>query len=567
MRIFRHICAAALLLLGLANVLAAQEREILENRLLDAVQLYDNGHYSKAASLLGSILTKDPSNDAAWYYIALTEAQTGHLDPALKHMKKAVALDPDNYWYRDRLAVLQKAAGKTDEVIKTYEEMLSRHPDKTDVYFDLLYLYVGTQQYDKALTALDNIEGDIGPGERIATMRYQIYTQKGQPDKAIAGLEAFNSRYSSPAVSTLIGDHYMASYRDSVALAAYEEALSLDSGYMPAVLGESEVFRIRRDYPAYFSCLKRFISDGETPPENKGRYLQDLRRYIEPSVIRSKRKEFDEIYALGLKMHPADSSILTAAGVYYASGGRKEEAKNLLRRSADLYPESKSQNLTYLQLLYLGEEWTALRDRSDTLLRRFPEETVYYELNNTARFQLKDYAGIIGNARERIDRHPADTAVTLPAYAMIGDMYHSLGEENKAFKAYEKALKINPDYVPVLNNYAYYLSMAGKRLSKAYAMSKKTITAEPDNPTYLDTFGWILHLQGKDLEAKAMFKHAMLYGGKDSAVMLDHYAEVLYALKEYDLAKVYWNLAVSKNNGELKNLEKKIKHRLEAVGL
>ena len=97
-------------------------------------------------------------------------------------------------------------------------------------------------------------------------------------------------------------------------------------------------------------------------------------------------------------------------------------------------------------------------------------------------------------------------------------------------------------------------------------MSKKTIAAEPDNPTYLDTFGWILHLQGKDLEAKAMFKHAMLYGGKDSAVILDHYAEVLYSLKEYDLAKVYWNLAISKNDGELKNLEKKVKHRMEAVG-
>ena len=70
-------------------------------------------------------------------------------------------------------------------------------------------------------------------------------------------------------------------------------------------------------------------------------------------------------------------------------------------------------------------------------------------------------------------------------------------------------------------------------------MSKKTVEAEPDNATYLDTFGWILHLMGKDLEAKPFFKHAMLYGGKDSAVMLDHYAEVLEALGEYDLARTY----------------------------
>ena len=70
-------------------------------------------------------------------------------------------------------------------------------------------------------------------------------------------------------------------------------------------------------------------------------------------------------------------------------------------------------------------------------------------------------------------------------------------------------------------------------------MSRKTIEAEPDNSTYLDTFGWILHLMGKDLEAKPFFKHAMLYGGKESAVVLGHYAEVLEALGETDTASVY----------------------------
>ena len=35
----------------------------------------------------------------------------------------------------------------------------------------------------------------------------------------------------------------------------------------------------------------------------------------------------------------------------------------------------------------------------------------------------------------------------------------------------------------------------------------------------------------------------MIYGGNDNAVVLDHYAEVLFKLKEYDLAFIYWNQA------------------------
>ena len=189
------------------------------------------------------------------------------------------------------------------------------------------------------------------------------------------------------------------------------------------------------------------------------------------------------------------------------------------------------------------------------------------EYLNLANYNLKDYDAIINNCRYLLVRSKDNSEIMKSSWAQIGDMYHLKGDTKAAYKAYNKALKIDPSYAPVLNNYAFYLSEEGKQLKKAYTMSKKTVEAEPDNATYLDTFGWILHLQGKDLEAKPFFKHAMLYGGKDSAVILDHYAEVLYSLKEYDLAQVYWNQAKAKNaDGEIPDLEKRVEARLKAIG-
>jgi tetratricopeptide (TPR) repeat protein len=183
-----------------------------------------------------------------------------------------------------------------------------------------------------------------------------------------------------------------------------------------------------------------------------------------------------------------------------------------------------------------------MRDVSLDAFNRL-SELGFMDYANMANYQLKDYDAIIGNCRYLIKNYPKDTKVLLASWSQLGDAYHSKGNSKEAYKAYDKALKIDPGYAPVLNNYAYYLSEEGRKLKKAYTMSKKTIEAEPDNATYLDTFAWILHLQGKDLEAKPFFKHAMLYGGKDSPVILRHYATVLQALGENDSAQVYLNMA------------------------
>lgn len=241
-------------------------------------------------------------------------------------------------------------------------------------------------------------------------------------------------------------------------------------------------------------------------------------------------------------VHPQDTTILSAVGTYYYATGRTEEAGKWLKASAEAAPESLGQAATYVQFLSLQQKWEELRDFSVAAFNRF-HELAFLDYANMANYQLEDYDAIIGHCRFLLEHFPQDTKICLGAWSMMGDAYHAKGDSRQAYKAYEKALKLDPSYAPVLNNYAYYLSMEGKKLKKAYKMSRKTIEAEPDNSTYLDTFGWILHLMGKDLEAKPFFKHAMLYGGKESVVVLEHYATVLEALGEADTATVYRNQA------------------------
>lgn len=180
--------------------------------------------------------------------------------------------------------------------------------------------------------------------------------------------------------------------------------------------------------------------------------------------------------------------------------------------------------------------------------KKYPDD-IQARINNAQIFLIKgdqesmakEYTDIIPLAREK-----KDTANLVMALATVGDYLYQKGNRKKAYSTYEEALKVQPDCAPVLNNYAYFLSEERKHLKKALAMSRIVIEQNPDNATYLDTFAWILHLLGRDKEAKPYFKHAMIYGGKESSVVLDHYSQVLRALKENDLADYYHNLSKQK---------------------
>ncbi len=518
----------------------------VDSELIDAVAALDNKQYKEAKERLEKISESAPGNDAAFYYLGMCRLYLNDINGAKAAFKRASEIDPSNYWYKERLARAYSLTGEDDLTIATYEELLKDFPKKDDIYFTLVNLYLKHNQYDKALGALDQIEAVFGKSENVTATKYDILLRQSKPLEALKTLEDYNKEFSSPYVLTKLGDHSMAEFKDTAALAYYKEALDLQNGYIPALLGESEVYRTRGDFPEFFKTLKIFIADDQTDARAKTQYLGMLVTRSDPRFIQSVRPQIDTLYDNLVLCHPTDSAALTASGLYWYSTERQGKAKALIHKNMVLHPDNLGTAVTYAQLLGYMKDWNALERVCDSALVRFPKETAFLDMKNVACYNRKDWQGIIDNNRKIIEMAQGDTSITIPALSSIGDMYHELGNEKEAFKVYAKVLKLDPDYAPALNNYAYYLALRGSKLKKACAMSKKTVDKEPDNPTYLDTYGWILHLLGKDKEAKAQFKHAMLYGAKESATCLEHYATVLEALGETDLAKVYRTQAENK---------------------
>ncbi len=347
-------------------------------------------------------------------------------------------------------------------------------------------------------------------------MLARIYAGTNRAQKAsdiyLSLLESKPGKYRGALTLTMLAEKYMYQRQDSLALANYEAALEYDPEYAPAILGKAEIFRMSGNLAAYFSQIRSYTSNPLTDSYTKCSYLDELTKHIDGRTYQVWHSQLDSLINDCVVTHPEDSSALKLAGRWFYGTGDKARGEKLFADFLRLYPECPEAHFINLSLL---------QEKGDTegMIR-----------------ECEQLLAIAGDDREQ----------KLSALIIMGDCYYKIGDIKSAFACYEKALKIDPNDLSVLNNYAYFLCLEGKKLSKAEKMSKVAVEKEPDNATYLDTYGWILHLRGKNKEAKPYFKHAMLYGGKENKEVLFHYAAVLEALGEKELSSYYKGLAESK---------------------
>ena len=386
--------------------------------------------------------------------------------------------------------------------------------DAVKYYLGLMSFYSGdnaaAEEYLLAAAALDST--NCWYRDALANVYAAAGRNAESAEIYLDLLEEYPSRYTGAYTLTLLGDRYLSQFQDSLARDAYGKALAYDPDYIPAIIGRAEANRLAGNVPAFFVDAHAFVLDPSVKASAKCDYINQLFKYVDYRFYRTWGAQLDTLVNSCVRTHPADSSALKLAGSWYYSTDRKPEGRAWFDRLLEVYPEDLDAHYIRLSLLMDDGNMSDVLDECNVII------------------------SIGGEKNPRV----------LPALSTAGDCWHAIGNDRKAMRLYDKVLRIDSGNVLTLNNYAYYLSLSGKKLRKAEKMSRVTVEKEPDNPSYLDTYGWILHLLGRDAEAKPYFKKAMVYGGKDHLDILEHYSAVLEALGDKDTAAYYRHLAETK---------------------
>ncbi len=517
---------------------AAEESRILFHQGLN---LFYQGDMAGARESFKRVVSRNQNNDAAYYYLAQIAGYAGQWENADNYLNQALKLQPDNYWYRLQQAKLAVARGDIPEAEACYSTLSRDYPQKTELLYDRIGLYMNGKNSAKALELLDTLEKREGVTESGLLLRFNILMENDK-EAAVALLKQYAQDNPTTRILSIMGDVLAGDGEIEKASGYYQRALQADPTFMPAVFGLAETYRLKRQFDLYFENINVFLAYPEVDVQMKTDYMKQILEAR--GFVSTFHPQVDTLFMSTRGAHPKDSTLAYMYAGYLIQTERPGEGLEVMKENLDHYRNDYRAWYQTLGIIYYLKDWELLCEYGAMALEKFPDNTDFSSLYGMALWQTGQLNQAIARFERILSLLPKDdTQNRIQTMALLGDLYYEAGNGEQAFSMYDKVLKLDPYNLPVLNNYAYYLSLRNEKLERALSMSKITIEKEPNNSTYLDTYGWILHLLGRTQQAKDVFRQALAYGGKESAEILDHYGDVLNALNEPLMAIVYWQQA------------------------
>lgn len=469
-----------------------------------------------------------PDDAASMFELSEQYYNAGRIEEAFNMIQRAAKIDPENKWYQMRLGMFYRNFEQYEDFAKLYEGLTAKYPDDLEMLSDLIDAYLVTEDYDKALKKMELLEEQIGANEIITEQRLGIYKRQGNNKKLISELEKVVAENpENPRYYSMLAQVYSEVGKDKEALKLYEKIKELNPNDPYINISLLEFYENNGDKDKAFNELLATIRNKNLDLNTKTNiYDYWIDKNQNSSQINEQARQCGEAF---IETYPDNKLGYLILGSYYMMKEDAINAKAMYQRSlaidsTDFY---SWQNLIISESR-LGEN-EAVRDHAITAAKYYPMQPIFYWYAGVSNAVLKNNDDAIMYL-EKGRRYTSDKMQMANFDAFLGDLYYEVNDEEKAFGAYERTLRNDPDNVLVLNNYAFYLAVKNQDLDKALEMSTKAITKEPDNPTYLDTHAWVLYMKGDYIEAEKHMKKALKLLKEPDETFNQHYNAILQKL-------------------------------------
>lgn len=539
--------------------LSSSDNIKFQTALFNGLKAKTLGNYGRAMGYFERCLQIDKNADAVYYEMAkLNEKQQSYVE-ALGNIKKAYELSPENKWYMIFLAKMYDKNTNYEKAAEVYQKIIEQNPNSIEYYYELGNMYLYTNDLKKAISVFDKVEEKLGVSEEVSLHKFKLYLQDKDSEGAKKEIDKLiKSNPSEIRYYGMLANLYREEGDLTKAIETFERLKEVSPDDPLIRLSLSDYYNEGGEHEKAFEEVKIAFQSKDLNIDDRVRILMQYYQASEKNV--SLRPKTYVLLDQTEKMYPDEAKSYAIYGDFLIRDNRLKEARKKYKKSIKI---DDSKFLVWRQLLFINSDLNDVDEMlvvSKEALDLFPSQPLVYFFNGISNLQKEKYseaAFVLEQGQGLVIDNPS---LQGQFYSNLGDTYYRLEEYQKSWMNYEKALKINPANIYVLNNYAYYLSLRKENLDLAKRMSFKTVRANPSNPTYLDTYAWILYEMEDYSNAKVYIEKAISNGGKEHGEILEHYGDILFKLGDKEGAVKNWQLAIEKGI-QSQELKLKIKEK------
>lgn len=516
-----------------------------------------NENFDVAIEYFEKALKAFPEDHASMFELSSLYRMKKLPEHGFEMIKNAVELDSTNKWYKIRLAEFYALNNDYESFIAIYDRLLEDEPNNLEyleVYIDAL-LHVG--DYERVTEKLDVYEENIGVNEYLSMQKIEIYKLLGKKDKVLMEMKKLAEAYPyETRYLSMLAEMYVQNKREKDAFEIYLKIKQLNPEDPYINISLLEYYQKQGDIDKAFEEFIQSIRNKNLDYNTKTQ-IYEYWFAEKDGVNENTVKEAKQAGEAFVETH-LDKEI-----GYYVLGTvffNNEEYDIAQKYYLDAIARDSSSFITWYQLVFTDVELNDsdnLFQHTNSAMRYYPEQPIFYYFNGLALIDKKKYEEAV-KVLEKGRFMSADKKLTASFDTAIADIYHELGNKEKAYQYYDRVLRNDPENVYVLNNYAYFLSLDNERLDDALKMSAITVEKEPKNVTYLDTYAWVLYKLERYKDAKKWMEKVFSYDKNPQGVNYEHYGDILYKLGDTKKAVQNWKKA-KKLGGVSEFIDQKIK--------
>ena len=427
------LCNANLLLAQTEPEDVAAVTDEFQNYFYESLKQKGIENYDKAIIALEKCQELQPNNFVVSFELGKNYLFQKDYKNAYDSFEKAAKIDPKNRWawvgmydvcydtrdYNQAIIIVQKLVEFKEE----YKE-------------DLTSLYMNTEQFDKALDLINELNVNVGKSDKRELYKSQILQdskyQSAEKNNLLEQIKKFPKEESNYiALIRLLSQ----SNQEEKAL---EIAKKLEAAIPTSDWAQVSLFKFHlnnNDGENAVKAMNVVLPSKKIDQRIKHRILNEFLIFAKNNP--KYEPELDK--AIGYFDNDKEVSVAKEIGKFYYSKKEWDKAIKYFEMQLKSVAEDVESQILLLQAYTEKSQFDILDKKADNLIQLFPTQPEFYYFAGLSKNQLKNYQSAVALLESGLDFVVDDKALEINFNVQLGEAYNGLGDAKKKEKYFAKA--------------------------------------------------------------------------------------------------------------------------------